>query len=424
MKGSVRKRGNTWSYYFDTGIVDGKRQKREKGGFRTRKEAENALAKALTEYNETGSVFEASDITVADYLDQWYELHCKMNLKYNTQLEYLRTIKNHLVPRFGSLRVRALTPRLLQEYANDLKASGLAKATIVNIMCVLSASLDYAVEPMQYIQASPMRYVKIPKIERQPRERIVLSLEDWDRIVERFPEGTRFHIPLLIGFYCGLRISETFGLTWDDIDLEKRELTVNKQILKRNHGADVRRAAQKMGFREARSSWYLQTPKTSTSTRTIKFGKTLADALVAEKLRQDKNELQYGDSYTLLVLATEKDEKGNDMLRLVPVQKYVQTDLPRARMVCVGENGEYTSTDSFKYAARVIHHDLGIDFDYHALRHTHATMLIEGGANIKDVQKRLGHANIQTTLQTYVHDTEKMASDSVDIFERAAARQG
>ena len=57
-------------------------------------------------------------------------------------------------------------------------------------------------------------------------------------------------------------------------------------------------------------------------------------------------------------------------------------------------------------------------FDYHSLRHTHATLLIEPGANVKDVQSRLGHTNIETTLQTYVHDTKAMAEQSVDIFER------
>jgi len=88
-------------------------------------------------------------------------------------------------------------------------------------------------------------------------------------------------------------------------------------------------------------------------------------------------------------------------------------------MVCIAENGEYTSTDSFKYCARVIHKELLLAFDYHSLRHTHATLLIESGANIKDVQTRLGHTNIQTTLQTYVHDTETMAAQSVELFEQA-----
>lgn len=56
MNGGVRKRGSTWSYYFDLGKADGKRKKKEKDGFRTKKEAETALAKALNEYNNSGTV--------------------------------------------------------------------------------------------------------------------------------------------------------------------------------------------------------------------------------------------------------------------------------------------------------------------------------------------------------------------------------
>ena len=423
MNGGVRKRGSSWSYYFDLGKVDGKRKKKEKGGFRTKKEAEAALAKAINEYLNTGQVFEPSGITVSDYLDQWYDLYCKPNLKYNTQVGYLRIMEGHLKPRFGQYRLKAITAATLQEYANKLKMDGLAKHSITGILSVFGAALSYAVEPMHYITSNPMQYVKFPKVEKAPRERIILTLDEWNKIIERFPPDSRYHIPLMVGFYTGLRISETFALTWDDIDFDNRTISVNKQIVKRNFGADVRKAVEKKGKKEQRSSWYFSTPKTKASNRIVKFGETLYKVLKAEKAKQAKNELKYGEYYTIHVIKAEVDEKGNEMKRIVPVQKCIDSPLPRVHMVCVAENGQYTSTDSFKFCSRVIHKELLLAFDYHSLRHTHATLLIESGADVKDVQMRLGHTNIETTLQTYVHDTEVMATRSVDLFEQAAGRK-
>lgn len=417
MQGGVRKRGTTWSYYFDLGKIDGKRKKKEKGGFRTKKEAEQALASAMNEYNNAGTVFEASNITVSDYLDQWYDLHCKLNLKYNTQVGYLQIIENHLKPKFGIYKLKAINSTILQEYANSLKLNGYSKSHIVGILTVFQSALDYAIEPLHYISQNPMKSVKFPKVERKPRERIILTLDEWQLIIDRFRD-TRYYIPLMIGFCTGLRISEAFALTWDDIDFEKRTLSVNKQIVKRNFGADVRKVVEKKGKKELRSSWYFTTPKTPASVRTVPFGETLYQALKHEKAEQLKNELKYGEYYTIHVMKKEVDEKGNDMIRVVPVQKCIDSQLQRVRLICVAENGQYTSTDSFKFCSRVIHRELQLAFDYHSLRHTHATMLIEAGANVKNVQVRLGHTNIQTTLQTYVHDTEKMAEQSVDLFEK------
>ena len=137
----------------------------------------------------------------------------------------------------------------------------------------------------------------------------------------------------MIGFYTGLRISEAFALTWDDIDFEKRTLSVNKQIIKRNFGADVCKVVEKKGKKELRSSWYFTTPKTPASVRTVPFGETLYQALKHEKAEQLKNEMKYGEYYTINVMKKEVDEKGNDMIRVVPVQKCVDSQLQRVRQL-------------------------------------------------------------------------------------------
>lgn len=263
-----------------------------------------------------------------------------------------------------------------------------------------------------------MQYVKFPKIERKPRERIILEPDEWQKIIDRFQQPSRFYIPLMIGYYTGMRISEVFALTWNDIDFENRTINISKQVIKRNYGVDVRKVLKDKGKKEEKSAWYFQSPKTASSKRVIKFGDALYNALQSELLIQKQNELIYGEYFTIHVIKPEVDEKNNEIYRIIPVQKCVNPTLKRVHLICISENGEYTSTDSFKYAARIIHHELGIAFDFHSLRHTHATRLIEGNVSPVTVKDRLGHQDIKTTLQTYTHSTDQMESDAIDVFEK------
>jgi integrase len=418
MAGHVRKRGGNWYYSFEASTIDGKRKRIERVGGRTKKEAEAALRKAIEEYNNAGVYFEPSEISYADYLDYWFENYVKINLKYNTQLAYLNIIENHLKPDLGMYKLKSLTPTVIQEFVNNKFLQGYKKTHLVNITSTLSGSLKYAVMPGKLIKDSPANYITYPKYDHSKSEtnRTVISIKDFTTITDRF-KGTPYYYALMIGFYTGLRIGEVYGLTWDNIDLTNKTLTVEKIIYKRNYGVDVRKVLKEKGKKEEKSAWYFGSTKTYSSKRTIKIGDALIKDLKKYRKWQIENELTYGEYYTNYYLKEEKDEKNNIIQRIIPVEKSVPCALPTANLLIRKENGEFSSPDSFKYASRVIHYELNLDFNFHSLRHTHATMLIENGANIKDVQIRLGHSDIETTLNTYTHPTEKMADRSVEIFE-------
>lgn len=423
-KGKLDKSGKpkspNWEYRFEAAKIDGKRNQISKAGFKTKKEAEIAGNKALSEYNGAGLSFKPSEISFADYLDYWFDNYVKVSCKYNTQVTYNQIIEQHLKPALGTYKLHSLAPMTIQEYANKKFVSGLKKTTLKNIMAVLSSSLRYAVVPAQFLQSNPAEYIKYPKVssKRAETNRVIISIEDFDRMLDRFKKGNPFRYALLIGFYTGLRIGEVYGLTWDDIDFKECTISVNKQAYKRNYGVDVKQVMKQKGKREEKSAWYFGDTKTPSSVRTLKIGKTLIDELREYKSMQASNELLYGEYYTKIFKKQENDEKGNVIYRLIEVEKSIPVSLPQANLVMRKENGQYSSSDSFKYAARVIHYDLGINFNFHSLRHTHATMLIESGVSPKTVQERLGHENIETTMQTYVHNTEEMESAAVDLLEK------
>ena len=401
---NTRKRGSKWEYRFEIASVGGKRKQKSKGGFRTKKEALEAGAKALNEYNNTGRSFTASDISVADYMDLWFNEHCKMNYKYNTQLNYKGQIEHHIKPCLGEYKLSSLTPATIQIFVNNLKIKGYSKSHTVGIFTTLSSALDYAIEPLKLIQFNPASPVKIPRFEPRKSIRYIISVKDFERILELFPLGHPFHIPTILGYMAGLRKSEVYGVSWDDIDFENKTLRINKSVYKRY--ADMTR--QTKGF-----GWFIGTPKTHKSNRVIKLDDWTLSTLKKEKTRQKENKLFYGKYYTVLYKRVEIDETGSE------IQKIIESDQPlnlsKLNLICVKENGEYCDSDTEKYYSKVIRNKVGINFNFHSLRHTHATLLMENGANPIDVAERLGHTNIEQTF-AYSHNTVKMQEQSVDIL--------
>lgn len=420
---TTRKRGNKWYYSFEAASIDGKRKRIERVGGKTKKEALEKGIKALNEYNNSGQHFEPSNVSVSDFMDYYIDNYSKLNDRYNTQCRNVSAIEKHIKPNFGSYRLSALSTAAINEFINDKFVNGLAKSTIQNIIAPLSQAYEYAID-LDYVKTNPCKRIKYPGGFEKSKGREVISVDEYNTIMDAMKGRKPFDLAIMIGWYAGLRISETFALTWEDIDFSNKTISVNKQIVKRNFGVDIRKAYIAKGKKEEKSAWYFAEPKTPTSHRTIIVSDILIKELKAFKKQQLENRLYYGEYYKELYLKEEIDEKGQPIRRIVEAEKTIPCTLPIADMIFRKENGQYSSTDSFKYPSRIIHHKLGIEkFDYHSLRHTHATMLIEAGVSPKSVQMRLGHASVTTTFDKYVHDTDDMQQSAVDVFDVVMERK-
>ena len=411
-----------WEYRFEGAKVDGKRKHISKAGFKTKKEAEIAGTKALAEYNNAGLHFEPTEISVADYLDYWLDNYCKMNVADSTIVAYKNIIEKHFKPRLGHYRLKAVNTLVLQEMINDIYVKqNFSKSFMKNILKVMKGSFKYAKVTAKLIQTNPAEDVSLPNMspDAEAEEIIILTKDNINAILERFKNVPQTYYAILTAYYTGLRVSEVYGLTWDCVDFENKKLTVNKIAKKIEKEGKVSELGVKRGIRgKSTTKWYFGACKTSSSYRTIDIGDTLLNALKEYKEWQEQNEESYAELYTKIYMKEERTATNRKVQRLIPMQQMdFEIPLERTYPVFIKENGEYRGSDTIKYASKVINFELGIHFNFHALRHTHATMLIEANVPVKAVSERLGHGNVRTTLETYVHVTGRMRNEAVDKFE-------
>lgn len=413
----VQKRGKVYQYQFAIASIDGKRKYKNKSGFRTKSEAIEAGVKAYNEYINVGHCIEPSKMSYSDYLDYWMKEHCEINLKYHTIQAYQNIIKNHIKPKLGFYMLSQLTTSVIQEFINNIYLEkGFSKNFLKNILKVLKGSLGYATDVVGFIKGNPSLKVRLPKYDIPDSDPVyILSNEEVEKILERFSNNPCVYYAFLTAYYTGLRVSEVFGLTWDDIDFVKRTITVNKNILKKNQAGGTKK---RLISGNSTTVWYFGTCKTKGSYRTIEIGDTLLKALKKYKEEQIQNRKDYGDTYMKHYKKIVNNPYNNKPeIKIINAYAELEVPLEEVKLVFLKKNGVFEGTDSCKYPFKVIHYELGIPCRFHDFRDTHATRLIEAGADIKAVSKRLGHSNIRTTYEIYVKVTTKMESDTVEKFE-------
>lgn len=387
-----RKRGKYWEYEFDTAKVAGKRNRISKSGYKTKAEAIAAGAAAMAEYNNSGIKFIPSEMSYSDFLDYWIENCCIITLKKTTLDNYKKRINSHIRPDLGAYKITSLTTNSLQKFINSKIEAKYSLNTLSVLRGILTGSLQYAVK-QNMIRTNPAKDIRIPTgrnvetLQLRSAPHRYLSQEIIEKIFKRFPERHPSHLPLMLGYKCGLRLGEVFAITWDCIDLEKGRLYINKQVQ----------------WNPKEQWWFFTNPKFD-SFRYIDLDASLLELLKRERARQEKDKAYYEDMYTYYY---ENESRG--LVSFTGVRQNTPVDL-LVDLLLVRQDGTYIQPRTMQHASTVIHHEMGIkDFTFHSLRHTHATMLAEVNMPQKYTQLRLGHKDISVTLKYYTHLTDKMS---------------
>lgn len=356
--------------YLGVNPFTGKEVRKTKRGFESKKEAEIYSAQLKVEF-EKGTMFVSNKKhTFSAVYDIWVEnyKHTVKESSYKKALDYCKKI----LAIYGNADIKKISMLDCQKIVNEWGEKYSAKY-LNNLYIYSSLIFKYAVQ-MNIINSSPMDKVKKPRVQKKKKEEIELYytkdelLHFLDITKTNYDTGTYMVFRLLA--FTGARIGEVLALNWQDIDFNKGTVNINKTLAV---GLD--------------NKVIIQDPKTLDSNRVITI-----DPITLQELRTYKLEQKE------LLFKLGKQNKGI----LFPNSK----------------NAYYNST-CFNYRLNQICSKYNIKkIKIHGFRHTHCSLLFEAEATIQEVQYRLGHSDIQTTMNIYNHVTEKVQEKTADKFAK------
>lgn len=369
MRDGIVKRGATWCYKLELARdpATGERRQRWVSGFRTRKQAEADRDEARAGVRK-GTYTPPSRQTVAGYLTEWL---AGMRAEYapGTWDAAKIHVERCIVPRIGGVPLSALTTTQIKAMYADLRERGrlrgdqpLSPKTVHNIHRTLSRALNDATrETPPRIPANPAaRAHKMPDSPPQP----TWSVEQLRVFLARVADDRLFALWRLAPS-SGLRRGELAGLRWRDVDLEAGRIALVEQRAKGGGTVSRQRLKGKRG-------------------RSVDLDPVTVAALRSWRKAQAAERLAW------------PGEWGND-----------------ADLVFAHEDGRPLHPDSITKTFKRRVEAAGLPWvKLHGLRHTHATLLLQAGVNIKIVQERFGHSSIAITGDVYSHVTPGMQADA------------
>ena len=351
--------------------------------FTTLPEARNWLAQARQEDSQSASGV-TSTVTVDTWFNYWFD-NIITDLSPNTRRNYKERYEKNVQPFIGKLIISEVKPMHCKIVLNSMMTD-YAGSTIRQTYIAMGTMFRAAVMN-DVIHKHPMDGVKFTKPVKAMSDHRVLTVEEQKKFLEAAKQSHNYYQYALI-LETGLRTGEIIGLTWDAVDLTRKTLTVNKTL----------------EFRHRQQEWRAGPPKTQTSYRTIPLTNRACE-LLRELWDLRKTQRMSEDLAQVLTYTDRRTGQtaSIDLRDLVFIN--FRTGMP-------SKNSSY-DTHLYKLCEKA-----GIPpFCMHTLRHTYATRAIERGMQPKILQKLLGHASIQTTMDTYVHVTDDSMTKAIRQFE-------
>ena len=377
---------------FIAGFVD-KAGKRHQRRFDTIVEADRWLYE-MRHQDELGDGIDAEDITVDEWFKFWHTELIK-DLAANTRRNYSERYEHNIKPVIGRMKLKDVKPmhciKILNNMDDEYAGSTIYQTYITLGTIFKSAKLNGK------IKTQPLDGVKFSKSKKAVDDLKVLTVEEQRKFLEAAKRSHNYYQYAFL-LETGLRTGEMIALTWDDIDWEKRTLTIQKT----------------MEFRYKRQQfWAAGPPKTMAGYRTIPLTgrayEILKEVYATKNTRKQSPELDTVLEYVDKRKDQQRQKRFN-MKDLVFIN--FRTGMPN-------KNSSY-DTHLYKLCD-----EAGIKrFCMHALRHTYATRAIESGMPPKTLQKLLGHASLKTTMDRYVHVTDDSMEAGIRLFEQGQLKNG
>ena len=346
-----------------------------------KRKATEFLNNLLNEYSDSDFLNKKESIKFTDYLEKWLKSK-KGKIEQSTWDGYYNSIVKHIVPYFKplDLDITDLKPKHIRDYYDykfnygrlDGKNGGLTHKSIKHHSVAIKGALNNALMIDEIISKNPATKIPIPERKDdscKKKEFVFLSAEEANQMLKLF-ENHRLQLLVYVTLYYGLRRSEVLGLKWNAVDLKQGKLTIKHTIVKNLQTVAKDRT------------------KSKTSNRSFKISNHLIELFQKHKEQQEKNKRLFG-------------------------KEYIESDY-----IFTWEDGRLYRPDyitsAFKKALRESEFK---NMRFHDLRHSCASILYDKGWGLKDIQKWLGHADIETTGNIYTHinqDRESLVADDME----------